>query len=403
VRTRHAYLERCVLGLLEGRAVLTPKDRYITAIEHREPDLVPIDISFLDPIHVERILDRPTFGAGAGGGGGGVVASTSQEETLGLNEMMVRNQRMENEAKRKIGVDALSVSDYNVFPPGYRPRFVSEDTYVDLFARVYRVRRDVKTTWWVDGGIKTPEDLDRWVPPDAEEMDYSIVDLTVEEAGDEYPVVAWVHGSMMFPYLMRGGIDKLVFDIYRQPDFARRLIRKVADVNLEITRRILDRGVDVVAESDDIADCHSLFFNPRVFREFFFPYLKRLIDECHGRGLKFMKHSDGNLYPLLDDFVGLGVDGLHPIEPNVMDLGDVKRRYGERFFLRGNVDCTHILPSGSEADVRRDVRRCVDAAAKGGGFVLADSNSMHSNVRTENIRVMVDEGRRYGKYPIGRG
>jgi uroporphyrinogen decarboxylase len=81
-----------------------------------------------------------------------------------------------------------------------------------------------------------------------------------------------------------------------------------------------------------------------------------------------------------------------------MDLADVKRRFGDRIFLRGNVDCVHILPYGSEEDVRRDVRRCIDAAAEGGGFILSDSNSLHSNVKTENIKFMVDEARRYGRY-----
>jgi len=162
---------------------------------------------------------------------------------------MLRNQKMENEAKKKLGVDALSVSDYNIFSPRYKPRFLNEDTHIDLFGKVYRVRRDVRTTRWVDGEIKTPEDLERWNPPDPEEMDYSIVDLTVKEAGDMYPVVAWVHGSMMFPYLMCGGIDEPVYSIYRRPDFARDLIQKVADVNFEITKRILDRGVDMVAKT----------------------------------------------------------------------------------------------------------------------------------------------------------
>jgi len=169
-----------------------------------------------------------------------------------------------------------------------------------------------------------------------------IVDLTVKESGDEYPLVVWIHGSMMFPYLMRGGIDKLVLDIYRRPDFAKKLIKTVADINFEITKRMLDRGGDLVAESDDIAEVKSPFFPPKIFKEFFFPYLKRLIEECHRRGLPYMKHSDGNRYPILDDLIELGVDGLHPIEPGVMDLADVKRRYGDRVFLRGNVDITHV-------------------------------------------------------------
>ena len=380
--------------------VMTHKERFMTAVHLEEPDMVPIDASFMDPIHVEAITGKQTYGAGSGGGGGGIVAERKGEEDL--NEMMMHRQRLENEAKRKLGLDAFSVSDYNVFPNGYRPRFISQDTYVDHFGRVYRIRPDSKTTWWIDGAIKSPEDLDRWEFPDPDEINYDIVDLTVREAGDEYPVVVWIHGSMMFPYLMRGGIDKFVLDIYRNPDFARKLIKTVADLNLEIAKRMLDRGGDLVAESDDIADVKSPFFPPKIFREFFFPHLKALIDECHRRNLLYMKHSDGNLYPILDDLIDLGVNGLHPIEPGVMDLADVKKRYGKRVFLRGNVDITHVMPYGTEEDVRRDVRRCIDAAAESGGFILSDSNSLHSNVKTENILTMIDEGRKYGRYPTGK-
>ena len=98
--------------------------------------------------------------------------------------------------------------------------------------------------------------------------------------------------------------------------------------------------------------------------------------------------------------VSLGINGLHPIEPGVMDLADVKQRYGDKIFLMGNVDCAQVLPFGSETEVRRDVRRCIDAAAKGGGFILSDSNSIHNNVKIENVWTMLDEARKYGKYPI---
>jgi uroporphyrinogen decarboxylase len=113
-----------------------------------------------------------------------------------------------------------------------------------------------------------------------------------------------------------------------------------------------------------------------------------------------MKHSDGNLYPILEDIVNTGISALHPMEPEVMDIGDVKRRYGDRICIMGNVDCKYVLPYGTEEDVRRDVRRCIDAAAEGGGFILTSSNSLHANVKPENIIIMVDEARRYGKYPL---
>ena len=184
------------------------------------------------------------------------------------------------------------------------------------------------------------------------------------------------------------------------PSFAKKLIKVIAETSLEIAKNIIDRGVDILVVGDDVADTKSPFFSLPLFREFFLPYLERFVEEAHKKGIPFMRHSDGNLYPLLDDFVRIGIDGLHPIEPGAMDLADVKQRYGDKFFLRGNVDCMYILPYGSEEDVRKDVRRCIDAAAEGGGFILADSNSMHSNVKTENILIMMNEARKYGRYPL---
>jgi uroporphyrinogen decarboxylase len=109
------------------------------------------------------------------------------------------------------------------------------------------------------------------------------------------------------------------------------------------------------------------------------------------RGIPVLKHSDGNLYPILDDLVEAGISGLHPMEPGAMDLADVKKKYGEKICLLGNVDCKHVLPSGTEEDVRRDTRRCIDAAAKEGGHILTSSSSIHANSQFENFYTMVNE------------
>ncbi len=376
---------------------MTHKERYLAAVRLEQPDFVPIDTSFMDLIHVEKIMGRKIIGSG-GGGGGGAWALKQEDLQKDLNEIMIENQKHELEAIKKIDLDAFAVSDYWLFPKGYKHNFTSNDTYIDHWGKVYRVREDVKTTYWIDGIIKTPEDLDTFVPPDPNELCYDLIDLTIKEAKQEYPVLGWGHCANLFPYLMRGGIEKLTYDIYRNPNFAKKLIKIVADTNFEIAKNMMDRGIDLFVESDDIADTKSTLFSPKIFKEFFFPYLKRLIDECHRRGIPFMKHSDGNLNPILDDLISMGMDGLHPIEPGAMNLVDIKRKYGDKIFLRGNVDCMHVLPYGGEFEVRKEVRRCIDEAAKGGGFILSDSNSMHSNVKTENILIMIDEGRKYGRY-----
>jgi uroporphyrinogen decarboxylase len=84
-----------------------------------------------------------------------------------------------------------------------------------------------------------------------------------------------------------------------------------------------------------------------------------------------------------------------------MDLGEVKRRFGNKIYLKGNVDITWVIPFGGEPDVREEVRRSINQGAKGGGFILSESNSFHPNCKFENILTYVDEAKKFGKYPCG--
>ncbi|MCJ7760795.1 uroporphyrinogen decarboxylase family protein [Candidatus Bathyarchaeota archaeon] len=370
--------------------MLTHKERYMKAVDLESADKVPVDGTNLDLIHAQRILNREPMST--------LLLSQKHNDTIDMNYVVKHNQRMINEASMRLDFDSLMVNDWHLYPEGFKPRFIDATSFVDHLGRIFRIKQDVKTTYWVDGIVKSPEDLEKLEFPEPEELNLDIVEETVAEAKEEYPVVGMCHSVVTAPFEIRGGIDKLIIDLYRQPDFAKRLIEKVFRYQIGIVRRFIEAGVDIITEGDDLADLKGPMFSPKMLREFFFPYIRKFIEECHSHKIPVMKHSDGNLYPILDDLIDLGIDGLHPIEPSVMDLRKVKQQYGDEIFLRGNVDCIHILPYGTEDDVRRDVRRCIDAAAKGGGFILSDSNSLHSNVKTENIQAMVDETRKYGKY-----
>lgn len=131
------------------------------------------------------------------------------------------------------------------------------------------------------------------------------------------------------------------------------------------------------------------------------PVLKDLVDEAKSLGVFVMKHTDGNIYPILDLIVDTGIHGLHPIDPNAgMDLGDVKEKYGHRICLMGNVDCAYVLTWGTVEEVREDVRRCIRQAARGGGYICMSSNSIHPAVKPENYAEMVRAVHEMGQYPI---
>lgn len=380
--------------------MITHRERYMAAIQHEEPDRVPI-YAGLDAKFEEMLTGRRHASSKSYIGGGVPVAKDVEMTDY---EVLEWNQKLSNDAIRRLGTDAFIVSDYWLWPRGYEPIYLDEHTFIDWWGKIYRLLTKVGTNYWIDGIIKTEEDLDNFVPPDPDEINYDLVDFVVKDARDgDYPVIGAVHLAGMFPYLMMGGLDRFCINLYARPRFTEKVIEMVAETQTKIAVNIIDRGVDIIAESDDIAGLDGPFWPPEIMKRCIWPPIKRLVDHCHRRGIPYLKHTDGNIMPVLEEFIDFcGFDGLNPIEPQCMDMAEVKRRFGRKIYLRGNVDITWVIPYGTEEDVRRDVRRAIDQGAKGGGFVLSESNSFHPNCKFENILIYADEAKKYGRYPCGK-
>ena len=171
---------------------------------------------------------------------------------------------------------------------------------------------------------------------------------------------------------------------------------------IELLRAQLKIGVDGIMGTNDWCYKSGSLMSPNHFRKYLAPYLKRIVDECHGAGVPYVKHLDGNTMPIIDILVNeVGIDGLHSIEPTAgMDIGWVKKTYGEKIVLLGNIDCGNTLILGSKDDVMNETKDILRVAAPGGGFIFASSNCIHSAVNMKNFQTMLDVVKEYGNYPI---
>jgi len=229
---------------------------------------------------------------------------------------------------------------------------------------------------------------------DGEELE--LVEYAVKSVGDHILVMGDVDGC--FPV---GGSWLHIFlkAMYVEPLIVKRLIEYSTRRAIAYIDAMIDCGVEAVSGGADIAYKHGPYMNPKHFKEFIAPSIKAHVDACHRRGVPFLKHTDGNINPILEDFIDTGIDGYLAIEPRAgMDIASLKEKYGDRICFFGNVDCAYTLVYGSEEDVRREVRRIIDVAAHGGGLIVASSNSIHSFVKPENFLTMIREARRYGRY-----
>ncbi|MCL4418067.1 MAG: uroporphyrinogen decarboxylase family protein, partial [Actinobacteria bacterium] len=183
--------------------------------------------------------------------------------------------------------------------------------------------------------------------------------------------------------------------------FVKELLEMIWSYKSKVIKNVIEIGADVIALGDDYAGRNGTLMSPKHFREFILPYLKKAVDITHGKGSFAIKHTDGNIWEIIDDIVNTGIDVLDPLEPLAgMDIGAVKEKYGERICLAGNIDCTMALSMGTEEEVEEAIKETIAKAAPGGGYILSSSNSIHPGVKSKNYKTMLEAARKYGKYPI---
>jgi len=182
------------------------------------------------------------------------------------------------------------------------------------------------------------------------------------------------------------------------PQLVHDLARIATDFDMAAIDMALQVGADVIIVPGDLAGEQTTIMSPQHYREYIKPYHKEIVDHAHRRGAKIVKHSDGNVWPILDDLLQVGFDGIHPIQPQCMDIAEVKAYLAGRACILGNIDCRYLLPFGTEEEVEKCVKETIEKAAPGGGYIISSSNSIHPGCKPENYIAMVRAAHKYRAY-----
>jgi uroporphyrinogen decarboxylase len=246
-----------------------------------------------------------------------------------------------------------------------------------------------------DGWIKSRTDLDRLQLPDPAPGPLYAPAREFLAQGEDFARCASCRLGISSTYLSMGQ-EFFSLALYDQPDLVDELLSRYTDWCAAVMKEVCAMGFDLVWTADDIAFKSGLLLSPKMFRERILPHVRKVAERIT---IPWIFHSDGNLTAVLDDLVGLGIAGLHPVEPGAMDIRALKRRYGRRLCLIGNVDL-NTLSAGTPAQVEAEVAALLADVAPGGGYMLSSGNSLASYCRLENIRAMVATLKRLGRYPI---
>ncbi|HEX5840014.1 MAG TPA: uroporphyrinogen decarboxylase family protein [Anaerolineales bacterium] len=340
-------------------AEMTSEERVLCVLQRGQPDRVP---------HFEWLVDRR-------------VREALCPDIMDHNEFAVQ-----------IGQDAV------IADPLFRKERVGANRWLSEWGYISQDTAEEHGIE-VESPIKTLADFEQYRPPDPHEpWRFAAVEATVQKYKGNKAVIVHLNDVFSLPrYLM--GMQDLLMAIVMEPELVKALVEMSVNLNLELASEVAKRGVRIVYTGDDYAYNKGPLMSPRHFREFFYPGLCRVMRGYKELGLYTIKHTDGNLWPILDMIIDSGIDCLDPIDPQAgMDLGEVKARYGQRVALKGNVDCAQLMTFGTPEEVAEATREALRKGMPGGGFILSSSNSIHSSVKPENYAAMLQTLRECGKY-----
>jgi uroporphyrinogen decarboxylase len=251
----------------------------------------------------------------------------------------------------------------------------------------------------IDGSVHNQAELDVYAPPSPDKPGrYQQLEDTLKKYGDDKAVIlhmndVWSLPSRMMPF------DAFIMQVLDDPEFIANVLRVTVDAQIALAEGAAKRGAQFLYTGDDVAYNSGPMISPALFQEIFVPELKRIFGAYKDLGFYVLKHSDGNMMPLVDFYRDAGADLFDPIDPIAgMDLAFMKEKYGKQMALKGNVNCATTLVHGSVDDTVAETKKCLEIGMPGGGYVISSSNSIHSSINVDNYRAMLETIDEFGYY-----
>jgi len=329
---------------------LNGRQRIVTALDRGLPDRVPTFEWFID-----RSVGR---------------ALTGSEDPIDVVD--------------RLDLDAINIR------PNYRHESIDADRLVDEWGIERQLTGDGLPALraspisdirrHLDYSFPDPDSADRWTE----------LDRAYRRFGDERAIVLNLRDGFSDMRDLVGYEDALMA-LLTEPKAFSELLQRSVEYNLKLAAIAHQRfGTDIIATTDDVADAGGLLMRPATYFELIGPAFQQVIAGYRELGYRCIKHCDGNVDAVVDFWISCGIACLDPLDPSGgYTIAGMKSRFGDHVCLKGNVDCTGALCSGTIDEVESEVRTCLAAGAPGGGFILSSSNTIHRGVAPQNYAAML--------------
>jgi uroporphyrinogen decarboxylase len=379
-------------------AKITPRSRVLIALNHIESDRVPLAL---------------------GGGPYGLVDDLYlrlvQHLKLGESVQPFRTGHsisyMDDRLLEQLGTDVRYCS--GLLPNSPIMPGENNDTFYDSYGQVWK--RAFPYYYTGEGILKDATRIDdiesrvHWPDLSDPRWTHGLADRAqmLCEQTDYFVVMRMVasHGPFQTACDLRG-TEAFLMDMGLNPGFAHALLDKVTTAIeglLKLAMRAGGKYFNMVElPGDDYAGNTNTLMSPAMFRKFIKPRIERLVNVIkeHNPSTKIMLHSDGAIAKLLPDIISLGVDVIHPLEPLAATaIPVIKEQFGRQISFLGGIDISHAMP-GTREDVIAETKLRISQLAAGGGYILAPSNHLQTDVPVENVVTLFETAHEFGRYPV---
>ena len=352
---------------------MTSRERVIAAVAHCEPDRPPI-FATLTP-QAAKILSRHLH--------------LPYEPPL---DSMLSTRISHMSLLTHLGNDCVGIA---ACAPHYRPSYLHPDgSIVNEWGMRFRNTGMYREFCAHPLNYATDvEDIDNYDFPDPNAPGRFLeAQRTIDQFGQSHAVVADLETAIFETSWYLVGLEKMLADLLLRPSYLSALLDRVMEINLDTARSLLSMNPDIIWAGDDFGTQHGMVMDPGTWREVFKPRIRILFEEFRKikPDVRIAWHSCGSIWPIIPDFIEMGLDILNPIQPKAreMDPLRLKREFGRDLVFFGGIDVQDLLPNGTPGQVKDEVKRLIEILGKGGGFIAAPAHNIQPDTPVENVLAM---------------
>lgn len=372
---------------------MNSKERVMAALNHEEPDRVPLDIGGINNTAMHEVIEKKL------------------KEYLHLEDhgSLIKSRNQGIVVPDQSIVDYFGVDTCSIYINEVRPWVENEDgTFTDMWGISHKYN---PCTLYYDmckhplEDIQDVKDLDKYEFPEPTEYMLEGLSERLDANADKCCILEGLREPMFgLPSWLRRN-DNYYMDLLINEELSDALHEKILAYYKKlidfIMTRIGDR-IDIVKVADDMGAQNSLLMSPKTYRARVKPYQAALYsyikDKYHK---KILLHSCGSIKPIIGDLIEIGVDALNPVQISAADMDPetLKREFGDKItFWGGGIDTQHVLSTASPEVVREEVKKNISIFKPHGGYVFAQVHNIQPNVPIENVLAMYEAYRENAAY-----